>query len=81
MFLEHIYHNILGEELIFVINLLQFVIKYETRGMYDNKGEPNVNEDFEWQICVSVGSLVVINMTPVQGVDEGGSACVGAGVI
>lgn len=42
---------------------------------------PNVNEDFEWQRCVSVGSLVVINMTPVQGVDEGGSAYVGAGAI
>ena len=41
----------------------------------------NVNEDFEWQRCVSVGSLVVINMTPVQGVDEGGSAYVGAGAI
>lgn len=41
----------------------------------------NVNKDFEWQRCISVGSLVVINVTPVQGVDEGGSACVGAGVL
>lgn len=40
MFLEHIYHNILGEELIFVIIILQFAIKYETSGMYNNKGEP-----------------------------------------
>ena len=41
----------------------------------------NVNKDFEWQRCISVGSLVVINVTPMQGVDEGGSARVGAGVI
>ena len=41
----------------------------------------NVNKDFEWQRCINVGSLVVINVTPMQGVDEGGSARVGAGVI
>ena len=41
----------------------------------------NVNKDFEWQRCICVGSLVVMNVTLVQGIDEGGSACVGAGVI
>ena len=41
----------------------------------------NVNKDFEWQRCICVGSLVVMNVTLVQGIDEGGSACVGAGAI
>ena len=41
----------------------------------------NVNKDFEWQRCICVGSLVVMNVTLMQGIDEGGSACVGAGVI